>query len=74
MPSRAPTSSFEHPAAISATTNVSFLDSAVPFSHLRLRFDANYRDSRPTRAEFLYPKGGLPFSPKFATVGTRALR
>ena len=46
-----------------ATTNVSFLDSAIPFSHFRLRFDSNYGDVRPTRAEYLYPKGGLPFSP-----------
>jgi hypothetical protein len=45
------------------TTSVSFIDSAVPFSHVRLRLDAGYDNIRPTRAEYLYPKGGLPFSP-----------
>jgi hypothetical protein len=46
-----------------AVTNVSFIDSAVPFSNLRLRFDSGYDNIRPTRAEYLFPKGGLPFSP-----------
>ena len=29
---------------------VSFIDSAVPWTQVRLLFDANYRDHRPTRA------------------------
>ncbi len=46
-----------------ADSNVAFLDSALPRSHMRLRFDLDYSNRRPTRAEFLYPKGGLPGSP-----------
>jgi hypothetical protein len=41
-----------------ADTNVGYIDSAVPFSHLQLRFDAADRANRPTRAEFFYPRGG----------------
>lgn len=36
-------------------TGVSFLDSAVPRSTLRLRYDMNQRNFRPTRAEFHFP-------------------
>jgi hypothetical protein len=42
---------------------VSFIDSAVPASQVRLRFDANYDDRRPTRAEYLFSKSGVPGSP-----------
>ncbi|MBI3408965.1 MAG: hypothetical protein HY040_11495 [Planctomycetes bacterium] len=35
-----------------------YLDNAIPFTHFRLRFDAAYRDNRPDRAEYFYPKCG----------------
>ncbi|MCI0381265.1 MAG: hypothetical protein L0215_27080 [Gemmataceae bacterium] len=35
-----------------------YLDNPVPFSHFRLRLDAAYRNNRPDRAEFFYPKCG----------------
>src|SRR5262245_43657376 len=44
-------------------TGVSFLDSALPQTWLRLRFDSAARDRRPDRAEFFYAKSGLPGSP-----------
>ncbi|HEX5272087.1 MAG TPA: transporter [Gemmataceae bacterium] len=34
------------------------VDDAVPFTHVRLRFDAAYDDNRPDRAEFFYGKCG----------------
>lgn len=39
-------------------SGVGYIDSAVPTSQLRLRFDSAWRNNRPTRAEFFYPKGG----------------
>src|SRR5262245_45489947 len=44
-------------------TAVSFIDSAVPRTMLRLRYDLDYTNHRSTRAEYLFPKGGLPNSP-----------
>jgi hypothetical protein len=45
-------------------SSVGYIDSAVPFTHLRLRYDTAYDFTRPTRAEYFYPKGrpgpGLP--------------
>jgi hypothetical protein len=41
--------------AFSAT---GYIDSAIPFTHFRLRYDAAYNDNRPDRAEFFYPKCG----------------
>lgn len=38
---------------------VSFLDSAVPRSVLRFRFDADQFNRRPTRAEYLFPADGF---------------
>lgn len=35
-----------------------YIDNAVPVSLIRLRFDAAYRNNRPDRAEFFYPKCG----------------
>ena len=35
-----------------------YIDSAVPRSLFRLRYDAFYGDNRPDRAEFFYPKCG----------------
>jgi hypothetical protein len=42
--------------ALAATTG--YIDSAIPFTHFRLRFDAAYGDNRPDRAEFFYPECG----------------
>jgi hypothetical protein len=45
-------------------SSVGYIDSALPFSHFRLRFDSAYRNRRPTRAEFFYARArdpGLPF-------------
>jgi hypothetical protein len=45
-------------------SSVGYIDSAVPFTHFRLRYDSAFHFTRPTRAEFFYPKGrpgpGLP--------------
>src|SRR5262249_43051048 len=39
-------------------SSVGYIDSAIPGDVFRFRFDAAYRDNRPTRAEFFYPRGG----------------
>jgi hypothetical protein len=41
----------------------SWLDSAVIRSQGRMSFDDAGGDHRPTRAEYVQPRGGLPFSP-----------
>ncbi|MFL5246147.1 MAG: hypothetical protein ACJ8FY_29105 [Gemmataceae bacterium] len=41
-----------------ALTNVGYIDSAIPQSMFRTRFDAAYDNNRPDRAEFFYPKCG----------------
>jgi hypothetical protein len=41
-----------------ADSAVGYIDSAIPGDVFRFRFDASYNDTRPTRADFLYPKGG----------------
>lgn len=51
------------PSAKNST--VGYIDSAIPVNELRLRFDAAYDFTRPTRAEFFYAKSrplgpGLP--------------
>lgn len=46
-----------------AESIVSFLDSAVPRSLVRTRIDLGYDNRRPTRAEYVWPKSGLPSSP-----------
>src|SRR5262245_19344265 len=43
----------------SSDSGVSFIDSAVPRSMVRLRYDLGFSDHRPTRAEFLYAKTGV---------------
>jgi hypothetical protein len=50
---------------------VSFIDSAMPRTMTRLRFDLNYNDVRPTRGEYLFPKGGIPGSPGLPQPETR---
>src|SRR5438132_7868497 len=39
-------------------SSVGYIDSAVPFSHFRFRYDSAWRDVRPYRAEFFYAQGG----------------
>jgi hypothetical protein len=39
-------------------SSVGYIDPAIPGDVFRFRFDANYDDRRPTRAEFVYPRGG----------------
>src|SRR5207253_927575 len=43
-------------------SSVGYIDTAIPGNVFRFRFDAAYNDRRPTRAKFLYPKGG-PLGP-----------
>jgi hypothetical protein len=40
------------------TSNTGYIDSAIPFSNFRLRYDAAYGANRPDRAEFFYAKCG----------------
>jgi hypothetical protein len=35
-----------------------YIDDAIPGDQFRLRYDASYDFTRPTRAEFFYPQGG----------------
>jgi hypothetical protein len=39
-------------------SSVGYIDSAIPGDVFRFRFDAAFKDHRPTRAEFFYPRGG----------------
>lgn len=46
-------------------SSVGYIDSAIPASQLRARYDSAYKNNRPNRAEFFYAKGaptgpGLP--------------
>ncbi|MBY0521911.1 MAG: transporter [Gemmataceae bacterium] len=41
-----------------ATSNVGYIDNAVPMTQFRIRGDAAYGNNRPDRAEFFYPKCG----------------
>jgi hypothetical protein len=43
-------------AQTGAESGVGYIDSALPTSMFRLRYDAAYQNNAPTRAEFLYPK------------------
>jgi hypothetical protein len=52
------TTSLAH-AQTGAATTVGYIDSALPLTQFRLRFDASYDDNRPERVDFLYPKNGL---------------
>jgi hypothetical protein len=40
------------------TSNTGYIDSAVPYTHLRMRFDAAFDNPVPDRAEFFYPQCG----------------
>jgi Putative MetA-pathway of phenol degradation len=50
---------------------VSIIDGAAPRNYFILRFDAAYDIRQPTRAEYLFAKGGLPNSPGFPFVETK---
>jgi len=52
-----------NPLPTALDTGVSFIDSALPMRMGRLRFDANWYNRRPTRAEYYQAKGGIPGSP-----------
>src|SRR5260221_7177476 len=43
-------------AQTGAESGVGYIDSALPTSMLRLRYDAAWQNNSPTRAEFVYPK------------------
>jgi hypothetical protein len=43
-------------------SRVGYVDGAIPGNQLRLRYDSSYNTRRPSRAEFIWPKGG-PFNP-----------
>jgi hypothetical protein len=47
-------------------SSVGYIDSALPLSLFRFRYDAAYDNNRPTRAEFFYAQGapGGPGTPK----------
>src|SRR4051812_16974466 len=51
------------PPPPNGTSAVSFIDCAVPMTQVKLRIDANYDDRRPTRAEYIFSKSGVPGSP-----------
>jgi hypothetical protein len=44
-------------------TGAGYIDSAIPVSQFRLRFDSAYDDNRPDRAAFFYPKCGCFAAP-----------
>jgi hypothetical protein len=44
--------------------SVGYIDPATPANRIRFRYDANYDDRRPTRADFLYPGIGGPPRPE----------
>jgi hypothetical protein len=50
---------------------VSIIDGAVPRNMFILGFDAAYDIRQPTRAEYMFAKGGLPGSPGFPLIETK---
>jgi hypothetical protein len=63
MPQTTQAAQNQSPAAPDCDSAVSFIDSAVPQSQVKLLFQANYDDRRPSRNEYLFPKSGVPGSP-----------
>jgi hypothetical protein len=72
------------PEMIDADSGVAFIDSAVPRTTIRTRFDLAYRIRQPNRAEYIWAQGGIgnpgPFLPEsrvdyqeFRTYGELAL-
>jgi hypothetical protein len=53
-------------ATTSIADNVGYIDSAIVRSRIRVRFDANYGDTSPDKAEFFYAKCGCFANPKVA--------
>jgi hypothetical protein len=51
-------------------SSVSFIDSAIPMTQVKLLVDCNYGDRVPTRDAYLFPKSGLPGSPGWQTPET----
>ncbi len=47
-------------AQTGSESSVGYVDSALPRTQYRLRFDAAYRDNSPERAEFFYSRASLP--------------
>src|SRR5207248_6321693 len=45
-------------AQTGAESSVGYIDSAVPRTQFRLRYDSAYDNNRPDRAAFFYPKCG----------------
>jgi len=56
--SQSPDSSDTGDSTSTFDSAVGYIDKAIPTSLVRLRFDAAYRNNRPTRAEYFYPRGG----------------
>jgi hypothetical protein len=56
LPARAPAQGAGEPTVSSSRDG--YIDSAIPGTEFRLRFDASYDDNRPNRAEFFYPRPG----------------
>src|SRR5690242_14129585 len=60
--------------------SVGYIDSAIPATTFRLRYDAAFDDNRVYRAEFFYPKPGAfrtvpqPFTDPHAPGGDDILR
>jgi hypothetical protein len=46
-----------------ASSNVGYIDSAIPRTQFRVRYDSAYRNNRPDRAEFFYPQCGCSGGP-----------
>jgi hypothetical protein len=44
-------------------SRVGYIDIAIPADLLRFRYDSNYGNNRPTRAEFFWPRAGTPDAP-----------
>src|SRR6266478_1129137 len=55
---------------IGAESSVGYIDSAIPASVLRLRFDADYNLNRASRAEFFYARTG-PLGPGLPKAESR---
>jgi hypothetical protein len=49
---------------LAVADNVGYIDSAIIRSRVRVRFDANYDDTSPDKAEFIYAKCGCFANPK----------
>jgi hypothetical protein len=57
-PSLSPGSGLAYGGEQVALPAVGYIDTAVPFTHVRFRYDAAFDNNRPDRAEFFYAKCG----------------